>query len=185
MLRDLGESVRAAASSIHVGLVELHGGDLSLAETELRHDFEFLNRMGEEYHLSSVATLLAQVVRDQGRDDEALELLTMSERLSSPDDIESQALWRSIRAPILARGGRHLEAEKLARVAVEMLQNTESPGTQADTICELATVLAVCGRVPEALAANTNAIALYLKKGNEFQRERRSSWAMAFAQAPE
>ena len=105
MLRDLGEGVRAAASAIHVALVELRGGDLARAEREVRADYEFLERAGENYHRQVSPRFLAQIIRDQGRDDEALALLETAEKLSAPNDVQSQALWRCVKAPILARKG--------------------------------------------------------------------------------
>jgi tetratricopeptide (TPR) repeat protein len=177
MLRDLGEGVRAAASAIHLATVELHGGDLASAEYELRRELDFLESKGEEYHLSSMSTLLAQVVRDLGRDDEALALLAKAEELSSPDDVESQALWRSVRAPIVARSGDHRQAEELARTAIELLKDSECPGTRADVMSELANVLWLNGRREEAITANEAAVELYRAKGNVYSATRRESWA--------
>jgi len=177
MLRDMGEGVGAAASVIHLATTELHGGDLALAEDELRREIDFLRKAGEEYHLSSIVTLLGQVVRDQGRDEEALRLLTNAEELSSPDDVESQALWRSVCAPILARAGAHAKAEELARSAVELLKETEGPGTRADAVSELATVLYLIGKTEEALRMNDAAIELYETKGILFSANRRRNWA--------
>ena len=182
MLRDLGEGVRAAASCIHLATVELHGGDLSLAASELSADYHFLHARGENYHLSSIATLLAQVLRDLGHDDEALERLAAAEGLTGPDDVEGQALWRSVRAPILARRGEHSLAEEIARTAVDLLEETESPGLQADAMSELASVLRILGRAEEAGQANARAAGLYAAKGNVFSAARRAAWASEFLQ---
>jgi tetratricopeptide (TPR) repeat protein len=176
MLRDLGEGVRAAASCIYVAWVEMRGGDLAKAEREVRADFEFLERAGENYHLSGIAALLAQLIRDQGRDDEALPLLEMAEKLSAPNDVQSQATWRSVKAPILARKGDVEQAERVAREAVEMLGKTESAGLHADAMSELASVLEAIGRRQEALDANDAAIALYSRKGDVFGAKRRTEW---------
>ena len=43
MLTDLGGGVRVAATGIHMGLIELHGGDLAAAEDQLRRDVEALD----------------------------------------------------------------------------------------------------------------------------------------------
>ena len=181
MLRDLGEGVRAAATCIDVAWVELRGGDLAKAEQELRADFEFLERAGENYHLSAIAALLAQLVRDQGRDDEALGLLDTAEKMSAPNDVQSQAAWRYIKAPILARRGAREQAEQIARTAVELLGKTNSPGLQADAISELAAVLETSGRLKEALEANEEALALYSRKGDVFGAKRRAEWADVYA----
>src|SRR5262249_25882947 len=72
-LRDLGSQVNAAAAGLDVARVEFLGGDLALAERELRADYALLADMGETYYLSTMAALLSRVLRDQGRDEEALE----------------------------------------------------------------------------------------------------------------
>jgi tetratricopeptide (TPR) repeat protein len=166
MLMELGESVRVASSGIHMGNVELHGGDLQLAEHQMRRDVELLDRMGERYHLPAVAALLAKVIRDQGRDEEALPYLNMAEQLTSASDVSSQAFWRAVKAPILARQGRLAEAEELASVAVAMLKETEHPGFEADALVELAVCLGLAGKREDALRCLAEAISLHQRKGD-------------------
>jgi len=166
MLLDLGNAVYVATNGIHLGNIELHGGDLARAEKQLREDAELLHRMGERYHLPAVSALLGKIIRDQERDDEALPFLASAEELTSPSDVSSQAFWRAVRAPILARQGRFEEAEELARAAVAMLRQTESIGFEADALVELATVLSLSARRDEALEVVDQAIVLYQKKGN-------------------
>jgi tetratricopeptide (TPR) repeat protein len=177
MLRDLGEGVRAAASAIYVALVELRGGDLSVAEREVRADYEFLERAGENYHRSGIAAQLAQIIRDQGRDEDALPLLEAAETLSAPNDVQSQAMWRYVKAPILARRNALEQAEQLARTAVDLLGSTDSPGLHAEAMGELASVLELCGRLKEALEVNEQARCLYEEKGDSFGIARRTEWA--------
>lgn len=177
MLRDLGSSVHAAATGSELARVELLGGDLALAEREVRADFEFLAKMGETYFLSSLAALLSRLVREQGRDDEALRLSQEAEAATAADDLESQALWRSIRAPILARAGQITLAEELARAAVELFRKTEAPDLQADSLSELASVLALAAKADEARDVITEAIALYTVKGNVTSAARAKAWA--------
>ncbi len=86
--------------------------------------------------------------------------------------MSSQAFWRAVRAPILARQGKFQEAEELARAAVEMLRQTESIGFEADALSELATVLSLSGKRDEALEVADQAIALYKKKGNAIALDR-------------
>jgi tetratricopeptide (TPR) repeat protein len=177
MLRDLGEGIFATTTGIDLALVEMLGGDLALAERELRSDYEYLARAGETYYLSTMAALLARLVRDQGRDDEALALSRSAEAATADDDFDSQALWRAIRAPILARAGETEQAEELARTAVELVRRTEAPVLQADALSELATVLALAGKAGEAYQVIEEAVALYLAKGNTVAAARRKTWA--------
>lgn len=177
MLRDLGGSVHAAATGFELARVEMLGGDLALAEREVRADFEFLEKAGETYFLSSMAALLSRLVRDQGRDNDAMVLSQSAEAATAAHDLESQALWRSIRAPIVARQGDTALAEELARTAVEIFRGTEAPDLQADSLSELAAVLHLAGKDGEAHSAMDEAIALYTAKGNVVAAARARAWA--------
>jgi len=168
VLRDLGQGHYAASTGIELARVELLGGDLKFAEHEVRADMEFLSAKGETYFLSTMAALLARIVRDQGRDEEAFELSLASEQVTADDDVESQALWRAVRAPILARQGRLDDAESLARAAVELTLKTEAPNMQADAMLELAQVLSTAGKLAEARAFVAGALERYSRKGNVF-----------------
>jgi class 3 adenylate cyclase/tetratricopeptide (TPR) repeat protein len=173
LLRDLGQGVFAASTGIDLARVELHGGDLAAAEREVRADHDYLAEKGETYLLSTMAALLARIVRDQGgRDAEALALTQAAEAASAEDDLEALALWRMVRAPIVARTGRFEDAEALARHAVEFARRTEAPMLQADALAELAAVLRLAGRHADAEATAGEAVALYEAKGNVVAVER-------------
>jgi class 3 adenylate cyclase/tetratricopeptide (TPR) repeat protein len=182
MLRELGQGVLAASTGIDLALVELLGGDLTLAEREVRVDFEFLSKAGETYYLSTVAALLSRLVRDQGRDAEALELSRIAESATAADDTDSQAMWRAGRAPIVARAGDLAHAEELARSAVELVRQTEAPLFHADALAELASVLHVAGKTEAALSTNSEAIGLYTAKGNAVSAAQFNAWATALGQ---
>ena len=177
LLRELGQGLNAAANGIDVLQVELLAGDLVSAEREVMADYEFLARAGETFYLSTMAALLSRVVRDQGRDDEALVFSQVAEGATAADDIESQALWRSIRAPILARAGKLADAELLARSAVELSQKSDGPQMRADTLSELAAVLKLAGRLVEARQAIDMAIGIYQAKGDIVSTARFTAWA--------
>ena len=125
VLDDLGVIVLAAATAIDSARVELLAGDLVTAERELRQAEETLTALGEKYLLPPLAAVLAQVVYAQGRADEAEQITRRAQELSDPEDVEPQALWRSVRAKVLA--GRDLadEAEQLAREAVRLMRTTD------------------------------------------------------------
>ena len=177
MLRELGQGVNAASTGIDLARVELLDGDLALAEREVRSDYDFLAKMGETYFLSSMAALLSRIVRDQGRDEEALVLSQTAEAATAADDIDSQVMWRAIRAPILARSGNAELAEELARHAVELARTTEAPTLQADALVELACVLSLNGQAARARHVIDEAIALYRSKGNVASAARWIAWA--------
>jgi predicted ATPase len=166
MLRDLGSGVRAASTALAVVIIERLAGDLVTAERELREDCSFLERSGETYFLSTMTAHLARVVREQGREEEALALTLAAEKVAAEDDMDAQVLWRSIRAPILARAGDCDRALELAHAAVALARQTEDPVALADTLRELASVLRLSGRIAEAGAAAGEATAIYAAKGD-------------------
>jgi hypothetical protein len=179
LLRELGPSVNAAATGMYLAQVEWLAGDLAAAEREARADLEFLQQHGETYFLPTMAALLARIVRDQGRDGDALPLLKLAEDTAADDDIEVQALWRSIRAPIVARAGDLPAAEALAREAVELAQRTDMPAQQADTLAESAAVAALAGRGADARRAADQAIGLYVSKGDVVSARHVTAWLRA------
>ena len=60
-----------------------------------------------------MAALLARIVREQGRDQEALDLSVAAEEAAAEHDLDAQVRWRAVRAPILARVGKFSEARNL------------------------------------------------------------------------
>jgi tetratricopeptide (TPR) repeat protein len=176
VLRDIGRTPTSAGSVIELLQVELHGGDLALAEREAREDYEFLKQIGETYNLSTAAALLARVVREQGRDDDALAFSEVAENEAAPHDFESQALWRSVRAPILARRGNLAEAEDLARAAVSVVREAEAPHLIAEVLVEFASVLQLVGKIDMARTNALEAIELFKSKGCDYAVERWGAW---------
>jgi class 3 adenylate cyclase/tetratricopeptide (TPR) repeat protein len=182
-MQDLGQGVRAASMGIDLVSIELLAGDLRAAEREVRSDSDFLQRMGETFFFATMTALLARLVRDQGRDAEALELSEVARAAAAPDDVDAQLLWRSIQAPILARGGQAARAESLAREALDLARQTEAPALHADVLSELAEVLALSGREREARVAIDEAIALYQAKGDRVSAARAADRAGRLAGA--
>src|ERR671932_181585 len=167
VLEDLGLNVLAASLSVDSHAVELLAGDLAAAERELRRDYDALDRMGEKYLLSTVAGLLAQALCAQGRYEEANTMCMFTASVAAEDDTQSKALWRSVRAKVLARRPDEAEhAETLAREAVEILRSTDAIVWQADALVDLAETLAAIGEDAEAERVLGEAAALYQLKGS-------------------
>lgn len=176
MLRELGQGVYAASTAIDLARVELQGGDLAQAQREAQADADFLAAKGETYFLSTLAALIAKLAREQGRDAEALALTRTAEAASGADDVESQALWRMVRAPLLARQGDAAGAEAMAREAVALARGTEASMLQAEALAELAAVLRAAGRDGWREAVD-EALALYAAKGHRAAAQRLTDWA--------
>jgi ATP/maltotriose-dependent transcriptional regulator MalT len=177
LLRTLGQGVLAASTGLDIAQVEYLAGDLAAAERELQADHDFLQHAGESYFLPTMTALLSRLVRDQGRDDEAMRLSEAAESSAAEDDVDTQALWRLIRAPMLARSGRAEEGEALARAALELAMQTDAPVLQADALLALSEVLGAAGRREDALEAAERATALYEAKGDRISRKRLDDWA--------
>ena len=165
-LRELGQGVAAASTGVDLARVELLAGDLVAAEREVRADCDFLSRTGETYLLSTMAAVLSRVLREQGRDKDALALSNTAERAAAADDIDAQIQWRSVRAPILARMGQVAEGEALARAALDLSLGAEAPLLQAESHADLAHVLQIAGRHHEARQAFQTAANLWRVKGD-------------------
>jgi hypothetical protein len=87
--------------------------------------------------------------------------------VAAEDDAQSQALWRSVRAKVLARRPDETEhALALAREAVEILRSTDAIVWQADALVDLAETLAATGYEAEAERALAEAAGLYALKGS-------------------
>jgi len=166
LLDDLGIIVLAASTAMHCARIELLAGDLETAEAELRQANDTLTGLGEKYLLPPIAGLLAQVMYAQGRTDEAEEISRTAEEIAAADDVEAQALWRAVRAKVLAGRDRFEEAEQLAREAVRLIRTTDAPGWQADALLDLAEVLRRSARLDEARVVAVEAKGLYEEKGN-------------------
>jgi tetratricopeptide (TPR) repeat protein len=171
-LEDLGRSVVAASTSLDSCGVEMLAGNPAAAESELSRDYAALSEMGETYLLSTVAAELARAVGAQGRLEEAARLTGEAEVLAADDDLTSQALWRSVRARVLAASGDHEHAIALAREAVSILQPTDAAVVQADALVDLAEVLRAAGEAGEAESTLRVALELNERKGNVVAAER-------------
>ena len=165
-LNDRGQGVMRAATAIDLARVELLAGDSSGAEREIRADYEFLLRRGETYLLSSIAAALGRLVRQQGRDAEALEFSQAAESAAAEDDVDAQVQWRAVRAPILARGGDAAAAQELARAAVRMARAAAAPLLQADALLDLGEVFEVAQRPEQARECYLEAGATAAAKGD-------------------
>lgn len=148
------------------GSVEMLAGDPVTAESELRTGYEIFDRIGDVGHLTSLTAGLGDAVYAQGRHDEALRLAEFVERITIEGDADPEVLWRQLRAKVLARRGRHDEAEALVREAVRRAARTEFINLHAHTLLGLAEVLRLADRNEEAASAVQEAIELYRRKGN-------------------
>ncbi|HEX6581712.1 MAG TPA: adenylate/guanylate cyclase domain-containing protein [Actinomycetota bacterium] len=146
--------------------VELYAGDVLAAERERRSGYEAYRSMGAESYQATTAACLADLLVRLDRDDEALELAREGEKLTGADDITAQVPSRMAIAKVLARRGAGLEAERLAREALDIAERTDWISLQGDTHMTLAEVLRHAGRRDEAAASAERAVERYERKGH-------------------
>jgi ATP/maltotriose-dependent transcriptional regulator MalT len=158
--------------SVMLGFYFSWASEPAAAERDLRPVYEGLKRIGEKSHLCSMATVLAQAVYAQGRYEEADELAQEAEQTARPNDVHSHIIWRGTRAKVLAQRGSLDAAEALAREAVAFAEESDFLHSHADALMDLAEVLRVAGRVPEAASAVEDAIRLHELKGNVLATDR-------------
>ncbi len=156
--------------------VEVLAGDLAAAERELRGSYSQLEQLGERAFLSTIVAMLARVLCDQERFDEAEHYAKISAESALREDLASQVMWRSARARVLAARGEAVEAEQLAREAVELANRTEWLDLHADAWMDLAEVLKAGKRAVDARECVSQAASLYEQKGNLVSGTRAREW---------
>jgi class 3 adenylate cyclase/tetratricopeptide (TPR) repeat protein len=162
VLRDLGAAVIAARTSHASSRIESMAGDPEAAEAKLRADFEVLTAMDERYVRPIIAALLAKALFELGRTDEAEEFAGVTAEIASPDDLEAQALLRSVRARVLASRGQLADARALAHEVLELVGQTDDLVLRADSLVAVAEALE--GSPEERVAALGEALELYEQK---------------------
>jgi ATP/maltotriose-dependent transcriptional regulator MalT len=135
-------------------------GDLDRAEMELRRDYDALLAMNERFLLSSIGSLLARVLEQRGRVEEAEALTRNVEEIAAMDDVDAQAGWRGVRARILASRGDADEASRLASDAVALRRASDSPVLLAEALEDLAAVQRAGGDAAAASASLDEALTL-------------------------
>jgi class 3 adenylate cyclase/tetratricopeptide (TPR) repeat protein len=175
---ELGDQLALANSGQPGYLIETLAGDAVAAERHVRRACELLQEMGERGWLASNAGILARALVALERFDEAEEWSHRAEEMSSIDDVDAQVRWRRARAVVFGRRRQFVEAERLARVAVALIGQTDMTNDYGDALMDLAEVLELASKHAEAVDAIEQAIGLYERKGNVVMSERaRSSLA--------
>lgn len=148
----------------YAGIVELVIDDPAAAEAHFRLAYNGFRRMRLDADTAETAALLGGACLALGRDDEADELCTESERLAGHAQKASTS-WRTLRAQLLSRGGHHDEARRVAEEAVGLVERSDALVDHGDACLSLAWVLGNAGDVVGARAAAERAAHLYEQKG--------------------
>ena len=122
--------------------------------------------MGEQAFLSTTAAFLARAVFAQGRVDEADELAQLSARLTAPDDLLTQLLWRGVQARASWRRADDSTRPRRSRARrCHSREQTDFIVQHGDALVDLAHILREAGRDAEATVA-AEGLHLHEQKGN-------------------
>ncbi|OBG40167.1 BTAD domain-containing putative transcriptional regulator [Mycobacterium sp. E3198] len=146
------------------GIVELVVDDPATAEPHLRKAYNGFRRMGLDADTAETAALLGRTCLSLGRDAEADELCSESERLAG-HALKPSIAWRTLRARLLSREDDHDAARRVAEAAVSLAERTDALVDHGDACSALATVLGAAGDAAGARAAAERAVGLYERKG--------------------
>ena len=166
MLGELGLPILVAGSSEERFGIELLAGDLPAAEAVLREACTTLEQVGEKGFLSTRAACLGLCLALQDRPAEAESFLTMAEGLIGNGGDDVLNLVNLARAAISLARGSLGEAEEHARVALAAIAHWDHSNIKGDSLVQLGDVLQAAGRADEAVAAYSEALALYEQKEN-------------------
>ena len=167
----------------HMADIERIAGNTQAEADRLRVHCDDLRARGVTAALSYDAPLLGRALCALGEFDDVERLAAEGREYGAETDPVTQALWRQVTALGQVHRGNHADAERFAREAVEYTLRTDSPWTQGDALCDLATVLEASGRIEDALAALRKALALYEQK-EIVPVARRTRERLAALQAP-
>ncbi len=165
-LEDLDSRILAASASQDSGRVEMLAGDFAAAERELRRGYDALVAVGEKYLRSTVGGLLARALEAQGLMEEAESITQSMEEIAAPDDVDAQAIWRGVRARVLANRGETDAARVLAQEAVALRRQSDSPVALAEALVDLAEVERSAGDQAAVTATLEEALWLVQLKGD-------------------
>lgn len=146
------------------GIVELVLDDPAAAEEHLRLAYNGFRRMRLDADTAEVAALLARACLALGRDTEADELCSESERIAG-HALKPAIAWRMVRAQLLSRSGGHDAARHMAEEAVAIAERTDALVDHGDACLVLATVLCAAGDTAGARVAAERAAYLHERKG--------------------
>ena len=166
-LAERGGGIRLAVTTgIESVDFELLAGDPAAAAELGSEGIRLFEDLEDKSFLSTAAGSLARALFALDRLDEADAWAGQAAELGASEDAFTQMIWRQVRAKVLARRGEPAEAERLAREAVAICDETDQLDAQGDVYADLAEVLVLAGREEEAAASLEQALASYERKGN-------------------
>ncbi|MDP9270686.1 MAG: hypothetical protein M3P14_06935, partial [Chloroflexota bacterium] len=162
---DLG-LLSASYSSSGTGFIYEWFGETEAAIAEHERAVRGWQEIGERGYLSTDASTLALLLLDLDRVDDARQAIELAEETGAPDDIVTQVEVQAGRARILAREGRLVEAEELARAAVQRADSADYMILFTYARLALGDVLRLAGKKEEAVRWVEEAATVEERRGN-------------------
>jgi tetratricopeptide (TPR) repeat protein len=172
---ELGLRYMAQWSKQSLGRLELAAGDFRAAEAALRTSYEVLLEMGLRSTLGETAVPLADALHEQGRRQEASDLLEAVKDDLVSGDASTEAPRLAVRAKLLAAQGWDEHADRAIRRALRLVRRTDWRCLQADTLLAHAEVLRLAGREDEAIASSHEALEVAQAKDYAAAEQRAAS----------
>ena len=171
LYRQFGHELFAAAQGMVRAELELRAHQPANAEAAARGAAEGLEALNERGYLSTTTGILSDALVRQGRLEEAEENVQLTRQTAAEDDAEPQIRWHRVLASIRAQRMEFVEAEELARKAVEIAVGTDWGLVRGDAFVTLADVLELAERPEEARAALEEAVENYEQKAARVEAE--------------
>ena len=146
------------------------------AEATLREAKAFLDRSGGTGFNSTVTSILATFVAEDGRIDEAAELIENARPMVAPDDFGATVPLGWASALVASAAGDHETARREIDQALATVSRTDFLNFHADTLRIQGMVLLAAGQEADAAAALDEAAALWEHKENVASLRRIRAW---------
>jgi predicted negative regulator of RcsB-dependent stress response len=151
------------------------------AEAVLRDAKAFLDRSGGTGYNSTVTSILATFVAEDGRIDEAAELIENARPMVAADDFGATVPLGWASALVASAAGDHETALREIDQALASVSRTDFLNFHADTLRIQGMVLLAAGRDADAATAFDEAAAMWERKENVASIHRLGAWRAAHA----
>jgi class 3 adenylate cyclase/tetratricopeptide (TPR) repeat protein len=165
MAADLGSLTSGSSGSMNGSIYEWFG-ETEAAIAEYQRGIRTLQEIGERGYLSTEASTLALLLLDLDRLEEARDALELAKETGAPDDIVTQVEVQAGEARVLAREGRLVEAEQIARAAAGAADDTDYILLFTYSRIALWDVLRLAGKSEEAGRTLEEAAVAQDRRGN-------------------
>ncbi len=152
LVTESGGAVLQGKLTNHLGMIAWSKRDLPRAERLLREASRTLSAVQDRGTLCESQRMLAEVLLEQGRVDEAERFALAARETVGPEDVSSRGTTRMALARVRAAQGRDTEAEKLFRDALDIVAASDYPRVAEDVRKFFARFLRDRGRHGDAAA---------------------------------